>query len=75
MLEVGWHRSAQLGGDEWWCAAGSSAARKPAPHLHATFSPSWIISGLVVWGSCFTTCCGFRGRPDGVAETYIIVQR
>ena len=48
MLEVGWHRSAQLGGDEWWCAAGSSAARWPAPHLHATCSPSWIISGLAV---------------------------
>ena len=48
MLEVGWHRSAQLGGDEWWCAAGFWAMRRPG-HLHATFSPSWIISGLVVW--------------------------
>ena len=54
MLEVGWHRSAQLDGDEWWCAAGFSAARRPAPHLQMLphCSPSWIISGLaVLWSS------------------------
>ena len=75
MLEVGWHRSAQLDGDEWWCAAGSSAARRPAPHLHATFSPSWIISGLAVLELLFHNLLLIPGTPGKVAEMYISVQR
>ena len=38
MLEVGWHHSAQPGGDGWWCAVVFFVGTRGAPDLHATFN-------------------------------------
>ena len=63
MLEVGWHRSAQLGGDGWWCAVVFSAGTRGAPDLHAILLQSkldyiWTCS----YGAVFICCHSGRRR-------------